>query len=79
MAPHIVASLTRQLRQLAKSPPDGIKYVASEDATLNEIYADIEGPGEFAHESLLLAEGVRKVDRCSFRKCEGREVLMSRS
>lgn len=41
---HVVSGLLRQLKQLAQSPPEGVKFVPGEG--LEEIFADIEGPGE---------------------------------
>lgn len=45
LAPHVVASLARQLRQLATTPPDGISFVPSE--ALHEIFADVDGPSTY--------------------------------
>lgn len=44
MAPAVVASLARQIRQLATAPPDGVKFYPNEKG-LSEIDASIDGPG----------------------------------
>ena len=45
MAPAVVSSLARQIRQLATAPPDGVRFYPSEKG-LSEIDASIDGPGE---------------------------------
>lgn len=44
MAPAVVASLARQIRQLATAPPDGVRFYPNEKG-LSEIDASIDGPG----------------------------------
>jgi ubiquitin-protein ligase len=46
LAPQIVSRLMNEIRDLVRSPPDGIEYVESEDCdTVSEIHAIISGPG----------------------------------
>ena len=45
LAPSVVASLTRQLRALHASPPEGVRFLATESGTLTELHAEIVGPG----------------------------------
>ena len=42
----VVASLSRQLRQLQTSPPEGVRLTPSESGSLSEVYAEIDGPVE---------------------------------
>lgn len=47
LSPQIINRLLSEIRQLCKSPPEGIEYVEPEDDTSNsisEIYARICGP-----------------------------------
>ena len=37
-----MAALARQIRQLSKAPPEGVRYIPGE--TLSEILADVDGP-----------------------------------
>lgn len=46
LAPQVMASLARQIKQLLTKPPDGVKYVPT-DGTLTEVLADIAGPGQW--------------------------------
>lgn len=59
LAPHVVAALARQLRQLATAPPDGITFVPSE--VLNEIFADIDGPSTLLCRELNVATSAADV------------------
>lgn len=45
MAPSVVSSLARQIRQLATAPPDGVRFYPNEKG-LSEIDASIDGPGK---------------------------------
>jgi hypothetical protein len=44
LSPAVVSRLARQIRDLVKSAPDGVRFVA-EEGSLAEIHADIVGPG----------------------------------
>lgn len=35
-----------EIRDLVKTPPDGIRYMEGDDDTVSSIYAEINGPGE---------------------------------
>lgn len=43
LAPHVMAILARQLRQLSTAPPPGVRYVPSE-TSLSEVLCELEGP-----------------------------------
>ena len=45
LPPRVAKLIMREIRQLAKNPPDGVKFVPGDEDCLNEIYADINGPG----------------------------------
>lgn len=47
LPPRVAKLVMREVRSLVKAPPDGITYVPGEDECLNEIYAEIDGPGKF--------------------------------
>lgn len=46
LAPQVISRLMGEIRSLVKSPPDGIEYVETEDNTVSEIHAIINGPEE---------------------------------
>jgi ubiquitin-protein ligase len=45
LAPQIISRIMTEIRDLVRSPPEGIEYVDSEDGTVTEIHAIITGPG----------------------------------
>eukprot|EP01031_Cornospumella_fuschlensis_P025165 gene25165-30391_t len=46
LAPQIISRLMGEIRDLVRTPPDGIEYIASEDSSVSEIHAHIDGPEE---------------------------------
>ena len=44
LPPQVVTRLAKEVRKLATSPPEGIKFLATEEETLGEVHAEIEGP-----------------------------------
>jgi ubiquitin-conjugating enzyme E2 S len=46
LAPQIISRLMGEIRELVRSPPDGVEYVASDDSSVSEVHAFIEGPEE---------------------------------
>lgn len=62
LAPAVVASLTRQLRALHSSPPEGVRFLASESGTLTELHAEIVGPG--ALQRACQGEGAHPTRAC---------------
>ena len=46
LAPAVVASLTRQLRQLSNAPPEGVRLCPNDSGSLSEVYAELDGPVE---------------------------------
>jgi hypothetical protein len=42
----VIQRLAREVMELVRSPPEGITYVATEEDTIQEIQAEISGPGE---------------------------------
>ena len=45
LPPQVITRVLREIRELVQSPPLGITYVPSDDDTVTEIHAQIEGPG----------------------------------
>lgn len=45
LAPQVISRLLQEIRQLQKSPPDGVQYVENEENTVSEIHAILSGPG----------------------------------
>ncbi|KAJ1454868.1 ubiquitin-conjugating enzyme/RWD-like protein [Pelagophyceae sp. CCMP2097] len=41
---NVVGRISREIKDLATRPPEGIRYVEQEDDSLTEIHADIDGP-----------------------------------
>ena len=46
LAPAVISRIMGEIRDLVRSPPDGIKYVENEENTVSEIHATIDGPGK---------------------------------
>ncbi|GMH53570.1 hypothetical protein TrST_g6844 [Triparma strigata] len=44
LPPQVVMRLAKEVRKLATEPPEGIKFLASEEENLGEVHAEIEGP-----------------------------------
>ncbi|GMH63175.1 hypothetical protein TrLO_g13811 [Triparma laevis f. longispina] len=44
LPPQVVMRLAKEVRKLANEPPEGIKFLASEEENLGEVHAEIEGP-----------------------------------
>ncbi len=49
ISPHVLKQVAKELQQLQKNPPEGIKIIVN-DADLTDIQALIEGPGKAASE-----------------------------
>ena len=49
LPPRVAKLIMREIRKLAKSPPDGITYVPGDEDCLHEIFADVDGPGAFVN------------------------------
>ncbi len=45
LAPHIMTRVMREIRDLVRSPTDGIQYEENEDNSMSEIHAVLTGPG----------------------------------
>ena len=45
LQPKVIQRVLREIRELSKNPPDGIKFVDNEDNSVSEIHAIIKGPG----------------------------------
>ena len=43
LPPHVTTSILKELRQLARNPPDGVRFIPK-DEDITEIHAEIEGP-----------------------------------
>lgn len=46
LPPRVAKLIMREIKKLATSPPDGVKFIPGEEDVLNEIYAEIDGPAE---------------------------------
>lgn len=46
LPPQIISRLMGEIRELVRSPPEGVEYIASEDSSVSEIHAFIDGPEE---------------------------------
>lgn len=44
LSPQVIVRVSREIAALAKSPPDGIRYVAMEDEKISEIHVKMAGP-----------------------------------
>lgn len=44
LTPQVISSLMKELKNLTKHPPAGIKYVPNEDDRVGEVHSEIEGP-----------------------------------
>ena len=40
-----MSRLGKELKKLVRAPPDGIKFIPNEDERMDEIHAEIAGPG----------------------------------
>ena len=45
LAPSVISRIMIEIRDIARNPPDGIRYVENEENTVSEIHAVMEGPG----------------------------------
>jgi ubiquitin-protein ligase len=45
LAPQVISRIMGEIRDLVRSPPDGVTYTENEDNTVSEIHAIIQGPG----------------------------------
>ena len=43
-APQVISRLMGEIRDLVRSPPEGIEYCEGEDTSVSEIHANITGP-----------------------------------
>ena len=46
ISPQVITRIARELKELTKAPPEGIKHRPTDEDSLAEIHAEIEGPGE---------------------------------
>ena len=46
ISPQVISRIARELKELTKAPPEGIKHRPTDEDSLAEIHAEIEGPGE---------------------------------
>lgn len=46
LAPQVISRLMTEIRDLIRTPPEGIEYVENEENSVSEIYATIAGPEE---------------------------------
>jgi ubiquitin-conjugating enzyme E2 S len=46
LAPQVISRLMTEIRDLIRSPPEGIEYIENEENSVSEIYAMIAGPEE---------------------------------
>jgi ubiquitin-protein ligase len=44
LPPQVVVRLAKEVRKLCNSPPEGIAYITTDDDTLGEVRAEIQGP-----------------------------------
>ncbi|CAN0008169.1 unnamed protein product, partial [Heterosigma akashiwo] len=49
ISPQVISRVSREIRELVRSPPEGVQYVENEDDNLGEIFANMSGPGESAY------------------------------
>lgn len=47
LAPQVISRIMSEIRDLVRSPPEGVAYSDESDGTVSEIHATISGPGEF--------------------------------
>ena len=45
ISPQVITRIARELKELTKAPPEGIKHRPTDEDSLAEIHAEIEGPG----------------------------------
>lgn len=46
LAPQIISRLMSEVREVVKSPPEGVEILLEEDSSVSEIHAIISGPEE---------------------------------
>eukprot|EP00518_Triparma_eleuthera_P002042 CAMPEP_0182459280 /NCGR_PEP_ID=MMETSP1319-20130603/4442_1 /TAXON_ID=172717 /ORGANISM="Bolidomonas pacifica, Strain RCC208" /LENGTH=251 /DNA_ID=CAMNT_0024658155 /DNA_START=195 /DNA_END=950 /DNA_ORIENTATION=- len=44
LPPQVVVRLAKEVRKLVSFPPEGVKFLATEEENLGEVHAEIEGP-----------------------------------
>ena len=73
-----MALLARQLRQLERTPPEGVRFVPS-DASLTEVLCELDGPvgtpyegGTFACKLMLGADFPNAPPKGASRRCDRR-------
>jgi len=44
ISPQVISRVSREIRELVRSPPEGVQYVENEDDNLGEIFANMSGP-----------------------------------
>jgi ubiquitin-conjugating enzyme E2 S len=44
LAPQVIQGLIKELRQLSRKPPVGVKYVPNDDDTIGTVHSELEGP-----------------------------------
>jgi hypothetical protein len=45
LSPQTMVRLGREIKELVQSAPDGVTYVANDEDSMAEVFADMEGPG----------------------------------
>ena len=45
LPPQVMSRLGKELKKLVRTPPDGIKFIPNEEERMDEIHAEIAGPG----------------------------------
>ena len=44
--PRVMARLSKEVRVLARDPPEGIRFIPGDCDTLTEVHCELDGPGE---------------------------------
>ena len=52
LAPQVISRLMNEIKDLVKSPAEGIEYVENDENSVSEIHAMISGPGWLHYYSL---------------------------
>jgi len=64
MSPHIIRQVTRELTDLQKNPPEGIKVIVNEE-DVTDVQATIDGPGKILSiivHVLMTLPGLQQLD-----------------
>jgi hypothetical protein len=77
LPPRVAKLIMREIKQLAKSPPDGVTFVPGDEDCLNEIFADIDGPGACRGVPACLLQIASRVRRVfSFTPCTSLVIFL---